>query len=66
MGYLWKLAYLVQADELMRTDGVESERVPRPSHNTLLPVRYFVQIVIWVVNDGTPSLSEIVSIFQFR
>ncbi len=28
-----------------------SKEIPWPSHNALLPLKYFVQVVMWVISD---------------
>ncbi len=40
----WVLQYAVAA---------QSEKIPQPSHNGLLPMGYFVQVVMWVTSDKT-------------
>ncbi len=35
-----------------------TEKISRPSHYALLPIRYFVQLLMWVVSGDTPYLSK--------
>ncbi len=61
MVYLWMWwAYRVSEDlnhaggiQIHISCGVLPEKIPEPYHNALLPMAYFVQVVMWIVSDKT-------------
>ena len=53
MAEFMKLYDGVPAQVLQYGVAAWSEKIPQPSHNALLSMRYFVQVVMLVVSDKT-------------